>query len=284
MIISVVIPILTNHHEEKIMLHYPTLEKLKALKLYGLADALTEQQTRSEYEELSFEERLGLLVDHEMQVQSNRKLANRLKKASFKQVACMEDINYAPSRGINKQQLLALELSDWVKAHRNLLIVGATGTGKSYLATALSRKACEQGYSSYYTRLPRLLPELVLLKATGRYLTRMKALAKFDILILDDWGLLKLSSENRSDLLELLEDRQGTRSTVVTSQLPVSLWHDYIEDSTLADAILDRLVHNAHRIELQGESQRKERALAEERKDSKRDESTSVICTNENGS
>lgn len=243
--------------EEKIMLSHPTLDKLQMLRLYGMKKALIDQMEQSDITSLSFEERLGLLVDRETFERENRSLQIRLKKAKLKQVAAMEDIDYRQTRSLDKALMLQLSSCQWIKAHQNILIVGPTGTGKTYLACALSHKACLEGYTSLYVRLPRLLPELIIAKGTGTYMKKLNELVKIDVLVLDDWGLMNMNAEHRRDLLEILDDRHNKKSTIVTSQLPIKLWHEAINDPTLADAILDRLIHNAHRLELKGESMRK---------------------------
>lgn len=187
----------------------------------------------------------------------NRRLITRLRKAKLKQTASMENIDYCIPRGLNKSVLLSLSSCQWIKSRQNILIIGPTGTGKTYLACALAHKACLESYASSYHRLPRLLPELIIAKGIGTYSNVLKSLSKTDVLILDDWGLMNMTADHRRDLLEILDDRHETKSTIVTSQLPINHWHEAINDHTLADAILDRLVHNAHRIELKGESMRK---------------------------
>lgn len=242
------------------MLIHPTIDGLKTLRLLGMVKALENQLNQPQIENMSFEERLGLMVDKEISDRESRKLQTRLRNAVLKQEASMENIDHRASRGIDKKLLLTLADCQWVKMHRNVLIVGATGTGKTYLACALAHKACLEGKAVYYSRLPRLLPALALARGDGSYNKKMKQLAKTDVLILDDWGLAPLTDEQRRDLLELLDDRHEKCSTIVTSQLPIKLWHDAIGDKTLADAILDRLVHNAYRLELGGDSMRKSRA------------------------
>jgi DNA replication protein DnaC len=242
------------------MLNHPTLDKLHELRFTGMAKALTEQMALPDIEDLSFEERLGLLVDREATEREDRRLQTRLRQAKLKQNACIEDIDFKQSRGLDKSLILDLAQCQWIKKHLNLLITGPTGVGKTWIACALAQKACREGFTSLYLRLPRLLQELPIAKGDGTYTRLMNRLAKVDVLILDDWGLSKLIAEQRRDLLEILEDRHDTRSTIVTSQLPLDQWHHIIGDPTLADAILDRLVHNAYKINLKGESMRKNKS------------------------
>ena len=242
------------------MLKHPTLDKLHALKLTGMAAALEDQSATPDITDLSFEERLGLLVDREMTERDNRRMSSRLRRAKLRHAAILEDIDYRNSRGLDKGLVQSLASCQWVKEHLNVLITGPTGVGKTWLACALAHKACREGYTAQYVRLTRLLRELTIAKGDGQYSKLLTSLAKVDVLILDDWGLMKLSAENRRDLLEVLEDRHGRRSTIATSQLPIEEWHGIIGDATLADAILDRLVHNAYKINLRGESMRKQQA------------------------
>lgn len=242
------------------MLKHPTLDKLHALKLTGMAAALADQSATPDITELSFEERLGLMVDREMTDRENRRMTSRLRRARLRHNAILEDLDYRNSRGLDKGMIQSLAGCQWVKEHLNVLITGPTGVGKTWLACALAHKACREGYTAQYVRLTRLLRELTIAKGDGQYAKLLTNLAKVDVLILDDWGLMKLSAENRRDLLEVLEDRHGRRSTIATSQLPIDQWHDVIGDATLADAILDRLVHNAYKINLRGESMRKQQA------------------------
>ncbi len=242
------------------MLNHPTLDKLHELRFTGMVKALTEQMALPDIGELSFEERLGLLVDREMTEREDRRLTTRLRQAKLKQNACIEDIDFKQSRGLDKSLILDLAQCQWIRKHLNLLITGPTGVGKTWVACALAQKACREGFTSLYLRLPRLLQELPIAKGDGTYTRLMNRLAKVDVLILDDWGLSKLIAEQRRDLLEILEDRHDTRSTIVTSQLPLDQWHHIIGDPTLADAILDRLVHNAYKINLKGESMRKNKS------------------------
>jgi DNA replication protein DnaC len=240
------------------MLTHPTLDKLQRLKFTGMARALAEQMTMPDIAELDFEERLGLLIDRELTERENRRLSNRLRRARLKHNAALEDIDYRHPRGLDKSLMRALSACRWVAEHLNILITGPTGVGKTWLACALAQKACREGYSALYLRLPRLLQEMAIAKGDGRYPKLLLTLAKTEVLILDDWGLAKLTAEHRRDLLEILEERHGSASTLATSQLPIDQWHDTIGDPTLADAILDRLIHNAYRIELRGESMRKQ--------------------------
>jgi DNA replication protein DnaC len=243
------------------MLNHPTLDKLEALRFSGMVKALTEQMSMPDIKELSFEERLGLLVDREMTEREDRRLKTRLRQAKLRQSACVEDIDYRQPRGLDKSLILDLAGCQWIKRHLNIMITGPTGVGKTWIACALAQKACREGYRALYLRLPKLLQELPLAKGDGTYIKLLTWLAKIDVLILDDWGLSKLMAEQRRDLLEILEDRYDSRSTIVTSQLPLDKWHDIIGDPTLADAILDRLVHNAYKINLRGESMRKRKSL-----------------------
>jgi DNA replication protein DnaC len=239
------------------MLTHPTLEKLQTLRLSGMRKALSEQLQMPQIDSLDFEERLGLLIDREVTERENRRLETHLKKAKLRHSCCLEDLEIKASRGLDKALILTLAACTWIARGINVLICGPTGVGKSYLACALGHKACLEGYSVLYLRLPRLFEELRLAKADGRYGKLMLGYAKTDLLILDDWGLTPMTDPQRRDLLELLEDRYGKRSTIVTSQLPVPAWHEAIGDPTLADAILDRLVHNAYKIGLKGDSMRK---------------------------
>ena len=242
------------------MLKHPTLDKLQALKFTGMAAALADQMATPDIDDLAFEERLGLLVDREITERKNRRLSNRLRRAKLRHMAALEDIDYRNPRGLDKGLIQSLAACQWVKEHLNVLITGPTGVGKTWLACALAHKACREGYTAQYIRLTRLLRELMIAKGDGSYPKLLANLAKVDVLILDDWGLMKLNAENRRDLLEVLEDRHGRRSTIATSQLPTEEWHGVIGDATLADAILDRLVHNAYKIQLRGESMRKHQA------------------------
>ena len=239
------------------MLTHPTLDKLQTLKCTAMATALAEQMRMPDIEELAFEERLGLLVDREITERENRRLTSRLRRARLKHNAALENVDYRHPRGLDKALIQSLITCQWVSEHLNILITGPTGVGKTWLACALAHTACRHGYTALYLRLPRFLQDMAIAKGDGRYPKLLTTLAKTHVLILDDWGLVKLTAEHRRDLLEILEDRHGLRSTLATSQLPTEKWHDSIGDPTLADAILDRLVHNAYKLNLKGESMRK---------------------------
>ena len=239
------------------MLLHPTIDKMKSMKLNGMAKALEEQMQMPDLHDLAFEERLGFLIDREETERENRRLQSRLRRAKRTQSACVEAIDWKPKRGRQKTMLLNLTSCEWIASPLNLIVTGPTGVGKTYIACALAQKACQEGYSAEYHRLSRLFPALGIAKGDGSYGKLLLRLAKTDFIVLDDWGLAPFTDENRRDLLEILEDRHGKKSTMVTSQLPVSNWHKLIGDPTLADAILDRLVHDAYKIDLKGESMRK---------------------------
>ena len=246
------------------MLNHPTLEKLHQLRLRGMAKAFQEQMEQPEVDGLSFMDRLALLIDREVTERETWHLKIRLRNAKLKQNACVEDIDYRSPRGLDKALMLRLAGCDWIRHHNNVLLVGPTGTGKTYIACALGHKACREGFNVVYRRTPRLFAEILQAKGEGRHLKLFAALAKADLLILDDWGLSPLDDEQRRDLLEIMDARHIHRSTLITSQLPVDKGHEMIGDGTLADAILDRLVHNAHKIKMKGESMRKRRATAKD--------------------
>jgi len=243
------------------MLTHPTQEKLRMLKLNGMAKALEEQLNMTDIDDLSFEERLGLLVDREADERENKRLTARLKKARLRQTSCVEDVDFRTPRGLDKNLILSLAGCQWVGKAQNVIITGPTGVGKTYLACALAHKACLEGYTALYRRLTKLFDELNIAKADGRYPKLMMTWAKTNLIILDDLGMAPMNSGQRYDLLELMEDRYGQKSTIVTSQLPVEAWHEAIGDPTIADAILDRIIHNAHKINLKGESMRKQANL-----------------------
>ena len=239
------------------MLTQHTLQKLHTLKLTGMLDAFEQQQSQPDTHDLSFEERLGLLVDREMLYRENKRLERLLRGAKLRINACIEDINYRHARGLDRSRMASLASCDWIRKQLNLCITGATGTGKTWLACAFGNQACRQGFSVRYLRVPRLFEMLRIAQGDGSYPRLMNQLAKTDLMVLDDWGLQKLSAPQRNDLMEIIEDRYGLRSTLIASQLPIEHWHDYVGDATLADAILDRLLHNAQRLLLDGESMRK---------------------------
>lgn len=239
------------------MLTAQTIEKLHQLNLIGMLKALEDQASLPNVGDLSFDERFGMLVDREWDFRESRRLQRRLKEAKLRQQACIEDIDFRQPRGLDRSVVLSLSDCRWIKDGRNLLICGPTGSGKTFLSCAFGNKACRMGYKALYVRTPRLLYDVSLSKGDGSYASLMRKLEKTDLLILDDWGISPIGPEEARDILEVLEDRSQTRSTLVASQLPVGSWHDVISDKTLADAILDRLVHNAYRIELRGDSMRK---------------------------
>lgn len=245
------------------MLMHPATQTLNALGLGGMAKALEEQQTMPGIEDLAFEERLALLIDREKLYRMNRRLTTRLKKAKLRHAACFEDIDLRTPRGLDKPLVMSLGSCSWIRKGRNVIITGPTGVGKSYLACALAHKACLEGHDAQYLRLPRLMEDLLIAKADGRYGKLMRTFAKTPLLVLDDWGLAPMTPAACRELLELLEDRHDRYSTIVTSQLPVTAWHDYLADPTVADAILDRLVHNAYQLNLKGESMRKMKSFVD---------------------
>ena len=240
------------------MLNQPTLDKLRALKLTGMAEAFCEQ-IQKPMPDIDFEARLGLLIDREWYLRENRRLSRRLSQAKLNQNACVEDLDFEHSRGLNKAAIQELIRGQWIKQHLNLLITRRTGCGKTYIACALSHQACLNGFTAKYYRLPRLWHELKMAKADGTYSNWLSQLAKIDIVLLDDWGLTSPNDEQRRDLLEIMDDRYQRKSTIITSQLPTTHWHEHINDATLADAIVDRLLHNSIKIELKGESLRKKK-------------------------
>jgi DNA replication protein DnaC len=239
------------------MLAEQTLEKLTAMKLHGMANALRQWLDQPKNKDLAPADLVGLLTDAEWLYRENRKLGSRLKKARFRLSAAVEDIDYSHARGLTKAVMLELSGCRWVANHQNVIITGETGLGKSYLACALGQKACREGFSVVYRRASRLFDELAQARADGTYPLLLRRLAKAQVLVLDDFGLEVLAAAQRRDLLEVLEDRYGNSSTIVTSQLDTEHWHPVIGDETIADAVCDRLVHNAHRLKLKGESLRK---------------------------
>ena len=241
------------------MLNHPTVEKLIALRLPAMARGLVEQMNNPDLEALTFEERLGLLVDRQLTERESQRMVGRLAKAKLRQQACLEDLDFRAVRGLDRAVVARLADGAWIRQGQHVLITGPTGVGKTYLACALAQKACRDGTSALYVRMPRLVADLDAARAEGRHRRVLDSLARKPLLILDDWGLTSFTDELRRDLLELVEDRHDRRSIIITSQFPVEKWHDLIGDPTLADAILDRLVHKAHKIAMKGASMRKAR-------------------------
>ena len=238
------------------MLIHPTIDKMKEMKLHGMARALESQLELKEARELSFEERLGMLLDSEALDRENRQTSSRLKSAKLRLNACVEDLKFKAIRGLDRRLITALSSCDWIRDKCRIRITGATGTGKTYVACALGHCACRHGFSVVYFRAHPLFDDLVVAKADGRHKTIMSSIEKKRVLILDDFGLEVLTAESRRDLLEIMESRYGISSTIITSQLPTDNWHDAIGDPTIADAILDRTVHNTYDIKLKGPSMR----------------------------
>jgi len=243
------------------MLNQQTLDKLYTMKLLGMADGFKEQLQQPSFQDLSFDQRFGMLVDSQWTWKENKRLKRLLKEAKLKLQASVEDIDYKTSRGIEKSVLINLTSCNWIRNHQNLLISGPTGVGKTFLACALAQKACREGFRTLYLRMPQFFYQIALSRADGTYGTLMKKFSKTHLLVLDDLGLTSLSDTERRDLLEVIEDRHGVSSTLIASQLPVENWHDHIGDPTIADAILDRIIHSAHRIQLKGGSMRKKQKL-----------------------
>lgn len=243
------------------MLNEPTVEKLKLLRLNAMAEAWAAQQAQPNVASLSFDERFGMLVDAEWLARENARLRRALKEAKLRMsTACVEDIEYSAKRELDKALIRQLSSCRWVAEHQNVIISGKTGTGKTYIACALAQQACRKGYRAVYRRAPRLFQELALSRADGTYARLLSRFARTDVLVIDDWALSPLSAEQRNDILEILEDRYGNRSTIFASQLDSKRYHDYLGDPTVADAVCDRLIHNAHRVMLSGPSRRKEDA------------------------
>lgn len=234
------------------MLTTQTLDRLRDLNLGGMTRAYQEQIERADYQALPFDDRLGLLVDAEMTEREQRRLFRYLKAARLREQACVEDLDFHTPRGLSRSFVLELAESRWVAAHQTVLIVGATGLGKTFIACALAEAAIRKGHSALYVRFPRMVDELAVARVDGRLPRLLATWARIDLLVLDDFAMQALSSQQSADLLEVIEDRAQRRSTIVTSQLPVKQWHEALGDATIADAIMDRLVHNAHRIELRG--------------------------------
>ena len=242
------------------MMTHDTLRKLNDKKLFGMAQGFEEQLASTMTGPLSFEERFGLLVDQEATWRENRRLQRLLQLAKLRESACLEDIDRRSGRALDERLIATLASGDWIRQQHNLLLTGPTGAGKTWLACALGNQACRQGYSTLYLRTPRLLEQLRIAHGDGSFGRTLQQLAKVDVLVLDDWALAPLEEGARHDLLEVIDDRAGSRSTILTSQLPIEHWHGWINDPTLADAILDRLVHNAYRLTMKGESLRRKKA------------------------
>ncbi len=242
------------------MLTQPTIEKMHEMKMSPMAEAFSRQIQSPEFSTLAFEERVGMMIDAEYQARQQRKLTRRLQVARLRQQGCLEDIDWQTPRGLNRQQILALGTCGYIRDHQNLLITGPTGVGKSWLACAFAERACRLSFWAYYRRASRLFHDLTLARADGSYGRLLSKLAKIDLLVIDDFALSPLKDAERRDLLEILEDRHDRASTLLTSQLPVKAWHAAIGEETLADAICDRLIHGAHKIELKGASMREGKA------------------------
>ena len=238
------------------MLNEQTTNKLYAMKLNGMADAFEEQQKQPKINDLSFNERFSLLVERQWLWKENRALQSRLIYAQLKEQACVEDLDYRESRGLKRSTIEQLSACDWVRYHQNMIVTGKTGTGKTYLACAMAHKACREGYRAFYCYAPKLFREISTAHADGGLPRLLKKLAKVQLLVIDDWGLAKLNDQGFRDFLEILDDRQGCGATLITSQFPLKTWHEIIPDQTIADAIVDRLIHNAHRIDMDGPSMR----------------------------
>ena len=254
------------------MLNQPMIDKLLAMRLHGMVEAMKAQEQDRAVNELSFLERLALLVDQQWTWRENQALLRRLKATKLKGLACVEDIDYRAPRGLDKTAVRALAKdSAWVRNHENIFVIGPCGVGKSFLASALAQKACRDGYSALYLRAAALSRELALVRADGSLRHFLARLARIDVLVIDDWAMAPLQESERREVWEIFDDRYQARSTILTSQLPVARWHEQIGDPTLADGILDRLVHNAHRIEMRGESMRKKRNPPRDESDEKKE-------------
>lgn len=241
------------------MLTQPTIEKLNSMKLAAMAKAFADQMHCPDMAQLTFEERFGLIVDYQMTDLENRRMQNRLKNAKLRLAASIEDLDFRQGRGMDRSTVMSLAGNQWVKSRHNILVTGPTGAGKSYLACALAQKACRDGHSVLYQRIPRLLQDIAVSRHDGRYSKLIAPIVKCEVLILDDFLISPMNREEQRELLEIVEDRYDRKACVITSQLPVKAWHDGMQDPTLADAILDRLVHNAYKLELKGESMRRKK-------------------------
>ena len=247
------------------MLTQPTIEKLNSMKLTAMAKAFADQMQCPDMAQLTFEERFGLIVDYQMTDLENRRMQNRLKNAKLRLAASIEDLDFRQGRGMDRSTIMSLAGNQWVKSRHNILVTGPTGAGKSYLACALAQKACRDGHSVLYQRIPRLLQDIAVSRHDGRYSKIIAPIVKCEVLILDDFLISPMTREEQRELLEIVEDRYDRKACVITSQLPVKAWHDGMQDPTLADAILDRLVHNAYKLELKGESMRRKRTILDQK-------------------
>jgi len=241
------------------MMNNNTIEKLLDLKLGGMAEELQRQISNPAYQDLPFEQRIRSIVDHEVTVRDNRRLTVLLRRAHFPVEASVEDIDYQTSRGMDTAQMLSLASINWVREKNNLVITGPAGTGKTWLACAIGYQACRMGLYSLFVRVPILMEQLTSSRATNAFLHRLAYLKKFDLLILDDWGIESLSRRAQNDLLELIDSRLDNKATLITSQMPMSVWHDGFENKTIADAVMDRIINSSYHVQLKGESLRKKR-------------------------
>ncbi|MFQ5791971.1 MAG: IS21-like element helper ATPase IstB [Acidobacteriota bacterium] len=243
------------------MLNQPTLEKMQAMKMSAMIEAFEQQLSSRSYAKLSFEERLGMLIDAEYTAREQRKLTRRLQQAKLRQPnACIEDVDFKTRRGLKRQLVMALARCDWIRDALNVVITGPTGTGKSYLACALANKACRSNHTAYYVRASQLPQDLAIARGDGSYPRLLKRLTRTRLLVIDDWLLTPFTDAERRDILEVIEDRHERASTLIASQLPISAWHQALGEPTLADSICDRLIHAAHKLELKGRSMRELRA------------------------
>lgn len=243
------------------MMNNPTIDKLHSLKLLGMADELAQQLMTPSANELPFEHRVRCMVDHEITLRDHKRLKLLLMKACLPIDASIEDVDYRTPRGLDKAEFQSLTTLDWIRNGHNLVMTGPTGTGKSWLASALANQACRQGLSCHFVRVPILMEGLMAARATTTFIQKLAQLKKFDLLILDDWGIEPFSKRAQNDLLELIDNRLGNRSVLITSQLPMNVWYDAFDNKTVADAVMDRVIHGSYQIQLSGESMRKARGL-----------------------